>query len=61
MDVRAMEILSLGMLIDCTTTTPQQHKQFSLTLLAEGTGCGTYDQLCKGCEEATQRMGRLDE
>ena len=38
MDVRAMEILSLGMLIDCTTTTPQQHKQFSLTLLAEGNG-----------------------
>jgi hypothetical protein len=26
-----------------TTTTPQQHKQFSLTLLAEGTGCGTDD------------------
>lgn len=26
-----------------TTTIPQQHKQFSLTLLAEGTGCGTYD------------------
>lgn len=36
---------AMGLGLVRTATTPQQHKQTSLTLLAEGSGCGTYDSV----------------
>lgn len=37
-----------------TTTILEQDKQFSLTLLAEGTGCCTYDLVLKAREDVSR-------